>query len=337
MTEVRVIYIGGDGRSGSTLLDLMLGQLPGFVAVGELNYIWERGLLKNEPCGCGSPFRECPFWRDVGAEAFGGWETVDLPELLRLEQSVTRLRHWPLLMVSRLLPRLHREAVTYAHHMERLYLAIARVSGSQYVVDSSKNPCLALLLRLMPGVRPRIVHMVRDSRGVAFSWRRRVLRSEALAGSADAYMPTFTSWESGLVWTVKNLQHDVMKARGIPHLFLRYESLVADPRSEMERLLSYSGAATDLAVSFLDNGQFDFGPNHTVSGNPLRFKRGGVSLQIDDEWRRAMTGGERRRVVLLTWPLLLAYGYIGLRPGRAGAPYSRAVAETSDRAEEPLA
>ena len=38
----RVVFIGGLGRSGSTILDLMLGQLPGFVAVGELAYVWGR-------------------------------------------------------------------------------------------------------------------------------------------------------------------------------------------------------------------------------------------------------------------------------------------------------
>ena len=33
---VRVLYIGGLGRSGSTLLDRMLGQLDGVWSVGEL-------------------------------------------------------------------------------------------------------------------------------------------------------------------------------------------------------------------------------------------------------------------------------------------------------------
>jgi hypothetical protein len=337
VSEVSVVYISGDGRSGSTLLDVMLDQVPGFVAVGEINYVWERGLLKNEPCGCGAPFRDCPFWRDVGVEAFGGWDAVDLPELLRLEQSVTRLRRWPLLIASRALPRVHRDAVAYALHMQRLYVAAAHVSGSPFVVDSSKNPGLALLLLLMPEVRPRIVHMVRDSRGVAFSWTRRVLRAEALAGSADSHMPMFSSWESGLVWTVKNLQHEVMKASGIPHHLLRYESLIADPRAEVERLLSYARAPqTDL--SFLDGGRLELGSNHTVSGNPVRFKRGPIALSLDDEWRGAMSRADRGRVVLLTWPLLLAYGYFWAgAPGAAARGYSMAVAETSRRPGEPPA
>ncbi|WP_420910932.1 sulfotransferase [Thermus thermophilus] len=37
--KVKVVFIGGYGRSGSTLLDRMLGQVEGFVSVGELRHI----------------------------------------------------------------------------------------------------------------------------------------------------------------------------------------------------------------------------------------------------------------------------------------------------------
>ena len=49
MTEARatVLYIGGMGRSGSTLVDRVLGQAPGVCSVGELVFLWERGVLAN--------------------------------------------------------------------------------------------------------------------------------------------------------------------------------------------------------------------------------------------------------------------------------------------------
>src|SRR5215204_2827150 len=57
MTErVTVLYIGGHGRSGSTILAQTLGQIPGFVNVGEVWQVWYRGLRENERCGCGQPF-----------------------------------------------------------------------------------------------------------------------------------------------------------------------------------------------------------------------------------------------------------------------------------------
>ena len=40
MTPAPVLYIGGWGRSGSTLLSHLLGGLDGMVSVGELRYVW---------------------------------------------------------------------------------------------------------------------------------------------------------------------------------------------------------------------------------------------------------------------------------------------------------
>ena len=34
--RTKVLFIGGYGRSGSTLLDRLLGQIDGFVSVGEV-------------------------------------------------------------------------------------------------------------------------------------------------------------------------------------------------------------------------------------------------------------------------------------------------------------
>ena len=63
----RVLYLGGIGRSGSTLLERMLGQIPGTCSLGEVVHLWARGIRDNERCGCGDTFHACPFWTSVGA------------------------------------------------------------------------------------------------------------------------------------------------------------------------------------------------------------------------------------------------------------------------------
>ncbi|MCZ3387336.1 MAG: sulfotransferase, partial [Actinomycetia bacterium] len=72
-----IVYIGGQGRSGTTLLERALGELPGVVSLGETVHLWDRGLRDDELCGCTEPFGSCPFWRSVGDEAFGGWDRID--------------------------------------------------------------------------------------------------------------------------------------------------------------------------------------------------------------------------------------------------------------------
>ena len=52
----------------------MLGEVPGFRAVGEVGRIWDKGVDENMACSCGQPFRSCGFWGEVGERAFGGWD-----------------------------------------------------------------------------------------------------------------------------------------------------------------------------------------------------------------------------------------------------------------------
>ena len=70
MSGLRVVYIGGYTRSGSTLLDRLLGATPGAVSVGELRHLWSMGFIEDRFCGCGEPFSACPFWRRVVGDAF---------------------------------------------------------------------------------------------------------------------------------------------------------------------------------------------------------------------------------------------------------------------------
>ena len=65
-----LVYVGGSARSGSTLLERMLASIPGYCSVGELAFIWERSVLRNDRCGCGARFHDCTFWKEVGEAAF---------------------------------------------------------------------------------------------------------------------------------------------------------------------------------------------------------------------------------------------------------------------------
>ncbi|MET0228179.1 MAG: sulfotransferase, partial [Actinomycetes bacterium] len=68
----------------------MLGRLDDVWSVGELVHLWERGLSQNNRCGCGERFRDCSFWGRVGEVAFGGWDQLDVQEVLALKASVDR-------------------------------------------------------------------------------------------------------------------------------------------------------------------------------------------------------------------------------------------------------
>src|SRR5262245_53220401 len=88
--NVKVLFIAGPGRSGSTLLDMLLGQINDFYSTGELRFIWSRSFGQNQLCGCGKPFRQCEFWTEVVKEAFGRFEDIDYARIEELRDPAER-------------------------------------------------------------------------------------------------------------------------------------------------------------------------------------------------------------------------------------------------------
>ncbi|HEU4900090.1 MAG TPA: sulfotransferase [Actinomycetota bacterium] len=304
-----VLFIGGLGRSGSTLLDRMLGRLEDVWSVGELVHLWERGLRQNNRCGCGERFADCAFWGKVGHVAFGGWDTLDVAEVLALKRSVDRNRYVPLMVVPGLSPAYRARMEHYLELLERLYAAVHEVSGKPLVVDASKHASSAFLVRRLHGIDLRLVHLVRDSRGVAFSWTKLMRRAEVVEG--DDLMATDTPLRMSGRYLGYNLLFHLVRRLGVPTLQLRYESLVRDPVPELTRVLGHAGrppAAGELG--FVGEAWVELAPSHALAGNPMRFRSGRVPLRVDEEWRGQLRRRHRLVTSVSTWPLLLVYGYL---------------------------
>jgi hypothetical protein len=310
---VKVLYLGGYSRSGSTLFDRMLGQAPSFASTGELAYVWSHGVMQDRLCGCGARFSQCAFWRRVGEEAFGGWPAVDADEMLGLYRRVNRHRYLPLLVAPRLSPSYARDLRAYAEVLSRLYRAIHRVSGSRVVVDSSIDPAYGFVLRHVPGLDLQVIHFVRDSRGTAFSWTRKVARTDVV--DREVYMRRFHPGMTALRWSLYHLLLHALGRLGVPSLRIRYEDVVARPREQIRRTEQFLGedGRDDADLVAFGPETFELGVNHTVAGNRVRLKRGAVPVRVDDEWTRAMPRVHRCLVTALSWPLLRRYGYVGAR------------------------
>jgi Sulfotransferase family len=306
-----VVYLGGLGRSGTTLIERLLAELPGACSVGEVVHMWQRGVLEQERCGCGRPFGQCDFWHEVGAAAFGGWDRLDVRRVTELRAAVDRNRRILQLAGPLQSAVFKRRVSEYTAHYLRLYSAIGRVSGCPVVVDSSKHPSLAFCLRERPELDLRVIHVVRDSRAVAYSWTRRVSRPD----SADpSYMATYSPAAAAREWNVHNGALQLLARRGVPTLRVRYEDFVADPPAVLTLMARFAGldiGRGDLAFVGADDGVrwARLGAGHTASGNPMRFSTGQITISPDERWRSAMPATQRRAVTALTFPLLAQYGY----------------------------
>jgi hypothetical protein len=312
-SDVTVLYLGGMGRSGSTLLDRLLGEISGFCPVGELVFLWSRGLIDGERCGCGEPLGDCAFWSRVGKEAFGGWDSIDARETEALRQHVDRNRFIPWMLAPWAAPRAWRESFTrYAGVLGRLYHGVATASGAEVVVDSSKHASTAALLRRTPGVDLRIAHLVRDPRGVAHSWSRIVERPDVVHGAGE--MARLGTRRAAARWGSTNLLFEVLRVaeHARPSMRLRYEDVVVDPVRQLSRLLALAGeAAPEPGV--VRGHHAELRTQHSVSGNPLRFHAGPIEISADERWRSAMSRRDRWTVTALTAPLWPLYGYRAAR------------------------
>ena len=303
--RLKVLYVTGFGRSGTTILDNILGQLDGVFAAGELHYIWDRSLEQNRLCACGEAFSDCPVWQSVMASLGADYEP-DTARLVQLRESLNPRRSiW-----ARLRGSSHTaspDVTEYAAAMEQLYRGVADATDSRVVVDSSKSPALGHLLDSMPDIDPYVVHLVRDPRAVAFSWLKRKVYDPS--GDEPMYMSQHPPARSAKLWLVWNLTAEMLWARRSGrYLRLRYEDFTDRPRETLEQVVRLILDEVP-PLPFVGDFEVDLTRSHSMAGNPSRFESGTVTISRDDTWRQQLPPSVQRLVTLLTWPLARRYGY----------------------------
>ena len=310
MTKTRVLFIGGWTRSGSTLLDVLVGAHTGFFSTGELSSFWERGLVKGRQCGCGRRVRECPVWTSVMKEAFGSVdEQIRLaPEVMRWQRAAVRLKNVPRILSHRGAGKPWEPLDRYTEVLDQLYRGIAAETGARVIVDSSKNVQDAAVLRLLPSVDPYLVHLVRDPRAVAHSMQRKVMLQDDEGDPVD--MPRSSPASSAAGWLRVNLAAELVRRRygGGRSIRVRYEDLASDPRAAVESIVRFTGEEPG-GVDWEDSKTLILPGNHTVWGNSSRFRTGRLEVRSDDEWTRKLSRSGRLVPTAVTLPLLPRYGY----------------------------
>lgn len=311
----KVLFIMGMTRSGSTMLAKLLGELPGFFAAGELRALWKRLVARRE-CGCGELIGECDVWARVLEDTLGedaGDRRIDPREVISWQHRNVRIKHTWRLVGRRSAAVRGAQPADYRSLIAPLYRSLAAHTGARVIVDSSKRPSDAALLRLIPELDVYFVHLVRDPRAVAYSWRR--VKPTADRGGPDQ-MAQHGPIHSTLRWALRDIGSRAV-VRRVGHdrvLVLRYESFVARPRAAVESILHLVDEEGG-ELPFLDETTVLLGRNHVLSGNPSRFVTGPVRLLEDSEWRSRQTLLDRATSTALALPLLRAYGY-GALPGR---------------------
>ncbi len=302
--RLKILYIGGAGRSGSTLLEMILGNVPGVFAMGEISGFWSYLREGNLICGCGARLEECEVWGQV-IDRLDLRSPARIEALARLSEKIDRTRNLPLLAVLGSLAS--GEVSELTENTRLLYQAIQDVTGAELLIDSSKTPLHLYLLKRIEDLDLRVLHLVRDARAVAYSWNQRSKRQLA-STRPGAYMARRSLTSSVLRWLVEN---GFLQSQGgtlAHYALIRYEDFVRQPYQELQRTLTVLGLP-DLAIDMLREPSLRLHPTHSLGGNPVRFAKRELRIFADEEWHDKMPVWVRYGLGLLASPLLLRYKY----------------------------
>ena len=265
----RVIYVLGAGHCGSTLLGLLLNGHPACLGVSELSKLAE-SIAANDPVLDTAPWREAA--RGFEATTGAPFATLDLGH-----PSWRTFARWT-----------DTEVATWARPRAALVDCLARATDKPWIVDATKSWQPLYLMQRSGLFDLRVVHLLRDVRGVAHS-----------------YLTKYGDLRHGLrKWLKPNVAAMALGARFGDHwLRVRYEDLAADPEATLARVCALAGLRYDPAMRrFRDHAWLGIGGNRMAA-------RTDDTIRVDERWKRELSWKDRVVVGVVGGALNRYYGY----------------------------
>lgn len=309
--RTRLVYVASIGRSGSTLLELLLGAHSQVATIGEL-HLWPheiRATGRQLPCGCGKALLECSFWDEVRGRVDP--LTAPPPRIDAFREAHTAGRTLRLDRLRDFLPRspgsgtapIPADIATYADNNDRVYRGFLdhtrEVTGTRprWLVDSSKDPYRLLWLLRSGRFDLTVVHVVRDPRGF--------VNSERTNAPVDGFALLRLAARKSGAWVAVNRMVRRCGRLAPPgrYLLVSYERLARDPRSVMTDLCAGIGCGFEEGV--LDGLRAE--RFHAIGGNPMRHGR--REIRLDEAWRTGLSPAAQRLTQLVTAGHRRPFGY----------------------------
>jgi len=291
---IKVVTIAGSGRSGSTILSLLLSQDSSVFNLGQMRDIWT-AWNDDAPCSCGHGLRGCPVYGTAVPRALAAAGIADARQAARLGvaflNSAARLRDWGDEARRTELASHH---APYLAALQALLVDIARQTGAHVFIDSSKSPEMALAFDCLDDVEMWLLHLQRDPRAVACSWHRK----------KSSYRKTLRNMR---IWARRQSRLERWAhALGRRYHPLRYETFAARPRTAIADALSWGDLPAADAIFMDDNnvrlswtGQHLFPP---ANENVLNERRSEVEIRPAETWRAPQNRLLHWLALAGTWP-----------------------------------
>jgi hypothetical protein len=294
-SKARVIYIMGVEHNGSTFLGVTLGNHPNIEFAGELSLLPREGWLSDYACACGDPITGCRYWNEIREV----WESLvndRVDSLVKLEQQFDRNRRLPNVFFQKYLSS--HDFYVYGQYTKALFTAVSQVSGRDIVVDSSKRFSRALALSLVDGIDLHLLHLLRDARGVAYSWSKPTRPRQR------------SWWNASIRWNIMNaasgfVSRNVKKDKVMR---LRYEDFISDPVHVLREIGHFVDVSMDQVTELLVNNA-GLTVGHVGVGNGFLQRNKKVYLRSNIEWLEKMPQSDQQNVWRITKYGMHRYGY----------------------------
>ncbi len=288
-TGMKIIYIAGYERSGTTIIHNIISQQEGFFGIGESRDIWLRGFKENRLCGCSNKFADCSFWSDI----LDIFTKKEIESIFKQRQKL-RNRHLYKIFFPNMFFRTYYK--NYLRGLSTLFKWVYKKSGDSYIVDSSKSPLYGLLLNIALRNTVSILHVVRDPRATNLSMKERKMKSNLFKN--------YNSLKGVFDWIILNLLTRLMAFKNIPYLQITYEGFCSNPQKVLKEVNKFYGHVSNELL--IKEDKIELKATHTVSGSGKRFNTGYIKIKDSKAWKNE-SSINTRIVGLITYPFRLIF------------------------------
>jgi hypothetical protein len=287
MPKVKLIYIMGAGRSGTTALATFLGTNNDIQVLGEMHQLFEH-IHELIPCSCGKTLKKCDYWSKV-LEHLPQKEFIEVNDLKNICQSVEKHT----MIIHHLLNGNNfKKAKQYLPFLENIFTSCNQVNGKPVLLDSSKYISRALALRNIENIDLKVIYMVRDSRGVVNSFSKQVQTSRGTISSILYYL-------------IVNLAAQIVCWTGLrgKYIKVRYEDMMEHPDDFFKKLEKFLGSDLKKTCELVAS-RGDFKTGHLIGGNRLK-KNKTIKFKADVKWNLSQSRMKQFLIYICTFPIMV--------------------------------
>ena len=285
-----VIYIMGTGRSGSTVLEILLSQSLKAFGAGELFNLLEDGYDRNAECSCGQSFSDCDVWSQLKREV-----SITQRNRIALQRESKALeKHVGCLQAVVGLKTISKG---YADFNDRVFRTLRDINGVKYIIDSSKYPGRALALHRLHAENVWVIWLTRSPNGILRSFQK---------PNKDEQKPKNPIMAAAYIGYVTLMAYLAKRKLGSRCLTIKYEDLIENPVREMNLIESWSGIDLSYPKKLVTEDR-ELSVGHLVTANRIR-KNKRIKLSRDNKPVDYGFGSRFLATGLKLWYRLLGIG-----------------------------